>query len=141
MTDRDPLHVRGMATRRRVLGDAHVDRAVANTTDLDAGFQALITRTAWGDLWSRPQLSPRDRSLITLALLAGLGHDEEVAMHIRATANTGATWEEVAEAFLHVAVYAGVPAANRAFKIAKRVYAEMGVAAATPHGKATETPA
>lgn len=131
MTDPDPLLSQGMATRRSVLGDAHVDRAVANTTAFDDRFQALITRTAWGDLWSRPALSHRDRSLITLALLAALGHDEEVAMHIRATAQTGATWAEVSEAFLHVAVYAGVPAANRAFKIAKGVYADMGVETAT----------
>jgi len=117
----------GMATRRSVLGDAHVDRAVAATTPFDEPFQTLITEGAWGSVWSRPQLSKRERSLITLALLAALGHDEEVAMHVRATTNTGASPEDVREALLHVAVYAGVPAANRAFKIAKKTYSEMGV--------------
>lgn len=116
---------KGMKVRRSVLGDAHVERATAAATDFDRDFQAFITEGAWGSVWSRPGLTPRDRSLITLALLAAAGHDEEVAMHLRATANTGATPEEVKEALLHVAVYAGVPYANRAFKIAKRVYAEM----------------
>lgn len=115
----------GMATRRSVLGDAHVDRAEAAKTPFDEDFQRFITEGAWGSVWSRPGLSPRERSLITLALLAAQGHDEEVAMHIRATANTGASAEDVKEALLHVAVYAGVPAANRAFKIAKAEYAKM----------------
>jgi 4-carboxymuconolactone decarboxylase len=118
----------GMKTRRAVLGDAHVDRATAAMTAFDEPFQAFITEGAWGTVWSRPQLTKRERSLITIALLAALGHDEEVAMHIRATANTGASAEEVREALLHVAVYAGVPAANRAFKIVKKTYAEMGEA-------------
>ncbi|HLJ69927.1 MAG TPA: 4-carboxymuconolactone decarboxylase [Roseiarcus sp.] len=115
----------GMKTRRAVLGDAHVDRASAAMTDFDEPFQTFITEGAWGAVWSRPQLAKRERSLITIALLAALGHDEEVAMHVRATANTGASPEDVREALLHVAVYAGVPAANRAFKIVKRTYAEM----------------
>jgi 4-carboxymuconolactone decarboxylase len=110
----------GMETRRAVLGDAHVDRAEAAKTQFDADFQRFITEGAWGSVWSRPGLSQRERSLITIALLAALGHDEEVAMHVRATANTGATPDDVKEVLLHVAVYAGVPAANRAFKIAKR---------------------
>ena len=110
----------GMETRRSVLGDAHVDRAEAAKTEFDADFQRFITEGAWGSVWSRPGLTKRERSLITIALLAALGHDEEVAMHVRATANTGATAEDIKEALLHVAVYAGVPAANRAFKIAKR---------------------
>ena len=110
----------GMATRRGVLGDAHVDRAEAGKTAFDADFQRFITEGAWGSVWSRPGLSKRERSLITLALLAALGHDEEVAMHVRATANTGASANDIKEALLHVAVYAGVPAANRAFKIAKK---------------------
>ena len=114
----------GMATRRSVLGNAHVDRASAAMTEFDRPFQTFITEGAWGSVWSRPQLTRRERSLITIALLAALGHDEEVAMHVRATANTGATPEDVRDALLHVAVYAGVPAANRAFKIAKLVYAE-----------------
>jgi 4-carboxymuconolactone decarboxylase len=115
----------GMATRRSVLGDAHVDRASAATTPFDEPFQTFITEGAWGSVWSRPHLSKRERSIVTLALLAALGHDEEVAMHTRATINTGATPEDVREALLHVAVYAGAPAANQAFKIVKRTYAEM----------------
>jgi 4-carboxymuconolactone decarboxylase len=110
----------GMETRRAVLGDAHVDRAEAAKTAFDTDFQAFITEGAWGSVWSRPGLTRRERSLITIALLAALGHDEEVAMHVRATANTGATAEDIKEALLHVAVYAGVPAANRAFRIAKK---------------------
>ncbi|RYE84080.1 MAG: 4-carboxymuconolactone decarboxylase [Hyphomicrobiales bacterium] len=114
------LYDRGMATRRAVLGDSHVDGATARMTAFDDDFQAFITEGAWGSVWSRPGLSKRERSLVTVALLAALGHDEELAMHIRATANTGATAEDIKEALLHVAVYAGVPAANRAFKVAKQ---------------------
>lgn len=117
----------GMKTRRTVLGDAHVDRAEAGKTAFDAPFQEMITKSAWGTVWSGDGLAKRDRSLITLALLAAGGHWDEVAMHIRATANTGATPDEVREAFMHVAIYAGVPAANHALKIAKQTYAEMGV--------------
>ncbi len=127
MTASDPNGERfelGMATRRSVLGDAHVDRATAAMTAFDQPFQTFITEGAWGTVWSGSQLTKRERSLITIALLAALGHDEEVAMHVRATANTGATPEDVREALFHVAVYAGVPAANRAFKIARTVYAE-----------------
>jgi 4-carboxymuconolactone decarboxylase len=115
----------GMATRRLVLGGAHVDRATAAMTEFDEPFQTFITEGAWGSVWSRPQLTHRERSLVTIALLAALGHDEEVALHTRATANTGATPEDVREALLHVAVYAGVPAANHAFKIVKKAYAEI----------------
>ena len=114
----------GRATRTAVLGEAHVARAEAATTDFDRVFQDFITEGAWGSVWARPALSRRDRSLITIALLAALGHDEEVAMHVRASANTGASAEEIREALLHVAVYAGVPAANRAFKIAKKALNE-----------------
>lgn len=117
----------GMRTRRAVLGSAHVDRAEAAKTAFDAPFQDFITEGAWGSVWSRPGLTKRERSLITLALLAALGHWEEVAMHVRATANTGASPEDVREAMLHVAVYAGVPAANQALKVAREAYAEMGV--------------
>lgn len=116
---------RGMAVRRAVLGDAHVDRVEAARTPLDEPFQRLITEGAWGSVWARDALSRRDRSLITLALLAAQGMDEEVAMHVRATARTGATREEVMEAMLHVAIYAGVPKANHAIKIVKRAFAEM----------------
>lgn len=115
----------GLAVRRSVLGDSHVDRAELASTDFDRPFQQLITEAAWGTVWSRPGWSKRERSIVTLALLAALGHDEEVAMHVRATANTGATREDIVEAFLHVAIYAGVPAANRAFRIAKEVFAGM----------------
>jgi 4-carboxymuconolactone decarboxylase len=120
-------HDAGTATRRAVLGDAHVDRAEAATSDFDAPFQAFITEGAWGSVWSRPDLSRRERSLITLALLAALGNHEEVAMHVRATANTGASPGDVREAMLHVAVYAGVPRANHALKVIKETYREMGV--------------
>lgn len=115
----------GMETRRRVLGDDHVDRAIERTTPLDSPFQELITKAAWGGVWSREGLTLRERSMITIALLASLGHDEEVAMHIRATRNTGATIEDVTETLLHVAIYAGVPAANRAFGIAREVFSEL----------------
>lgn len=120
-----PKHVQGMKTRRAVLGDAHVDRAERLKSDFDAPFQELITEAAWGQVWSGAALSPRERSMITIALLAALGQDDEVAMHVRATANTGATKEDVREALMHVAIYAGVPAANHAIKIVKQVYAEM----------------
>ena len=115
----------GMATRRAVLGDAHVDRAEANKSAFDEPFQDLITEAAWGSVWSRSDLSRRERSMITIALLAALGHDNEVAMHVRATANTGASADDIRAALLHVAIYAGVPAANRAIAIAKRTLAEM----------------
>ncbi len=119
-------HAEGMATRRSVLGDAHVDRAEAAKTAFDAPFQELITEAAWGHVWSRPDWTKRERSMVTIALLAALGQDEEVAMHVRATANTGASPEDIREALLHVAIYAGVPAANHAFKIVKKTYEEMG---------------
>jgi 4-carboxymuconolactone decarboxylase len=114
-----------METRRAVLGDAHVDGAEAKQTDFDAPFQALITEGAWGSVWSRPYWDKRQRSIVTIALLAALGHDEELAMHVRATRNTGATEEDLREAMMHVAIYAGVPAANRAIKIIKECFAEQ----------------
>mgnify|MGYP001954494288 CR=1 FL=1 len=115
----------GMQTRRSVLGDAHVDRAEAAKTEFDEPFQAFITEGAWGSVWSRDGLSGRERSLITLSLLAALGHWDEVAMHVRATANTGASPEDVREAMLHVAVYAGVPRANHALKLARQTFTQM----------------
>jgi 4-carboxymuconolactone decarboxylase len=115
----------GMQVRRSVLGDAHVDRAEAAKTAFDQDFQRFITEGAWGSVWTRPGISKRERSMITIALLAALGHDEELAMHVRATANTGASAEDIKEALLHVAVYAGVPAANRAIKIAKAALADI----------------
>lgn len=116
---------KGLAVRRSVLGDRHVDRAEIAATDFDQPFQELITEAAWGTVWARPGFTKRERSIVTLALLAALAHDEEIAMHVRATANTGASRDDICEAFLHVAIYAGVPAANRAFKIAKEVFSEM----------------
>ncbi|HJU51451.1 MAG TPA: 4-carboxymuconolactone decarboxylase [Acidimicrobiia bacterium] len=111
----------GMETRRQVLGEDYVDQAMARTTDLDADFQKWITETAWAGVWARPGLERKVKSLITIALLAALGHTE-LEVHLRAAANTGATPAEVAEALMHVAVYAGVPAANHAFGVAKSVY-------------------
>ncbi len=115
----------GMKTRRRVLGDAHVDRAEANKTAFDEPFQTLITESAWGTVWTSEGISLRERSMITLALLAALGNFEEIPMHIHATARTGASKQDVLEAFQHVAIYAGVPRANHALKLAKQTYAEM----------------
>lgn len=117
----------GEQTRRTVLGDAHVDRAQAAADAFDAPFQELITEGAWGGVWSRPDLSLRERSLLTIALLAALGHWDEFAMHVRATRNTGASPGDVREALLHVAVYAGAPAANHALRVARRAFAEIGV--------------
>lgn len=116
----------GDAIRRAVLGDAHVDRASAGVTDLDAAFQTLITEGAWGTVWASPGLAARDRSMLTLALLAATGNFEEIPMHVRATRRTGASVEDIREAFQHVAIYAGVPRANHALKLAKAVLAEMG---------------
>jgi len=118
-------HQMGMDIRRRVLGDAHVDRAEAAKTGFDTPFQEMITEAAWGHVWSRDTLSLRERSLITIALLAAQGHYDEVDMHVRACENTGATREDIAEVMLHVAIYAGVPAANHAIKIVKRAYEDL----------------
>jgi 4-carboxymuconolactone decarboxylase len=118
-------HSQGMETRRSVLGSAHVDRAEAAKTPFDAPFQDLITEAAWGHVWSRQTITKRERSMITLALLAGLGNFDEVAMHTRATVNTGASRDDIMEAMLHVAIYAGVPRANHAIKIIKQVFEEM----------------
>ncbi|MDJ0993484.1 MAG: 4-carboxymuconolactone decarboxylase [Dinoroseobacter sp.] len=122
MTDR---HEKGMAVRREVLGDAHVDRAEAGTTDLDAAFQDLITEGAWGTVWASDAITRRERSMLTVALLAATGNFEEIPMHIRATSRTGATSQDIAEALQHVAIYAGVPKANHALKLAKATFAEM----------------
>src|SRR5204862_5070428 len=122
MTD-DPYEA-GMRVRREVLGDAHVDRAIENTTDLTAPFQDFITRSAWGSVWTRDGLDRRTRSCITLAVLTALGRENEIAMHVRAARRNGLTPEEIGEVLLHTAVYAGVPAANRAFAIAQDVLEE-----------------
>ena len=115
----------GMKTRREVLGDSHVDRAEAAKSELDLPFQTLITEGAWGNVWSSDAISRRERSMLTLALLAATGNFDEIPMHIRATARTGASKQDVMEAFQHVAIYAGVPKANHAIKLAKQTYTEM----------------
>jgi 4-carboxymuconolactone decarboxylase len=117
----------GMTVRRAVLGDEHVDRAMATATSFTEPFQDFITRYAWGDIWSRPGLSRAERSMITLAMLAALQHENELAMHIRAALRNGLSPEQIQEVLLQVAVYAGVPAANRAFAAAQRVLSEVGV--------------
>ena len=127
----DDAFARGLAVRKAILGDEHVARAQANTTALDDDFQRFITEVAWGSVWSRPGLDRRSRHLITLAMLAALDKHDELAMHIAATARTGVTTEELKEVLLQVAIYAGVPSANAAFAIAKRVLG--GGAAAEPN--------
>jgi len=114
----------GMRVRREVLGDEHVDAAIARTDDFTRDFQELITRYAWGEVWSRPGLDRRTRSAITLTALVALGHDHELAMHVRAALRNGLTPDEIKEVLLQTAVYCGVPAANRAFAIAQEVLAE-----------------
>ena len=120
----DELFERGLTTRKAVLGEDHVSRAMANTSSLDADFQRLITETAWGSVWSRPGLDVRTRHLITLAVLAALDNHDELSMHVEATRRTGVTAEELTEVFLQVAIYAGMPSANAAFKVAKHVLGE-----------------
>jgi 4-carboxymuconolactone decarboxylase len=116
---------RGMKVRREVLGDAHVDRAAQTTTPFDAPFQSLIAEAAWGTVWASPAISRRERSMLTLAILAAMGNFDEIPMHVRACRNTGASASDIMEAFQHVAIYAGVPRANHAIKLAKQVLAEM----------------
>ena len=124
MDDRE-RHAKGMEVRRAVLGDAHVDRSIANRTDFNGEFQDLITRYAWGEIWTRPGLPRHTRSLITLALMIALHHDEEFRMHVRAAFNNGVTKDEIKEVILQCAIYAGVPAANAAFRMAEEVFAQM----------------
>ncbi|RNC91625.1 MAG: 4-carboxymuconolactone decarboxylase [Allomuricauda sp.] len=112
---------RGMKTRRSVLGDAHVDSAEANKTEFDKDFQDYIVNSAWNGIWSRPELTKRERSMLTIAVLATLGHDEELAMHIRASKNTGCSTQDIKEVLLHIGVYAGVPVSNNAIKVAKQI--------------------
>ena len=121
----DDRFKKGMKVRKSVLGEVHVERAEANKTEFDADFQRFITETAWGSVWVRPGLETKTRQLLTIAMLAALGKHEELALHVRATRNTGVSRNEVKEVLMQVAVYAGVPAANSAFAVAKRVYAEM----------------
>lgn len=117
-------HERGMKVRRAVLGDEHVDRAVAGTTDFTTDFQDLITRYAWGEIWTRPGLDRRTRSCITLTALVAGGHEQELAMHVRAALRNGLTPDEIKEVLLQTAIYCGVPAANSAFAVAQEVLAE-----------------
>lgn len=126
----------GMKTRREVLGNEHVERAQARTTEFDADFQRFITETAWGSVWARPDLDRRTRSLVTIAILAALGR-EELALHLCASRNCGVDPQEIAEVLLHVAVYAGVPAANSAFAMAKKEFEQS--APATNEGKPMNT--
>lgn len=123
LTD-DERHAQGMTVRRAVLGDAHVDRAIAATVPLTEDFQDFITRYAWGDIWSRPGLARRERSVAVLTALIALGHHEELAMHVRAARTNGLSEAEIVEVILQSAIYCGVPAANTAFRIAKDALAE-----------------
>jgi 4-carboxymuconolactone decarboxylase len=125
MSEGDGPRDQGMRVRREVLGDSYVDGAIARTTPFSASFQDFITRVVWGDVWSRPELDRRTRSCVTLALLTALGHDHELALHVRAAVRNGVTEREISEVLLHSAVYAGVPAANRAFQVAERALAEL----------------
>jgi 4-carboxymuconolactone decarboxylase len=122
--DDDQRAARGMTVRREVLGDAHVDRAVAGTTSFTADFQDLITRYAWGEVWGRPGLARAERSIVTVTALAVMGKEEELALHVRAALRNGLHPDQIKEVLLQVAIYAGVPAANRAFAVAARVLAE-----------------
>ena len=121
----DELYEEGMAVRREVLGDAHVDRAIERTSEFTAPFQDFITRYAWGTIWAREGLDRRTRSAVTLAVLTALGREHEIAMHVRAALGNGLTPAEIGEVLLHTAVYAGVPVANRAFAIADEVLREQ----------------
>jgi 3-oxoadipate enol-lactonase/4-carboxymuconolactone decarboxylase len=122
----DDRYERGMGVRREVLGDAHVDAALAGGSPLTADFQELITRYAWGEVWARPGLDRRTRSCITLTALVAGGHDHELALHLRAARRNGLSWDEIKEVLLQAAIYCGVPAANSAFAVAQRVQEEEG---------------
>ena len=128
----DSRFERGMRVRREVLGDEHVERAQARQTDFDAGFQRFITEVAWGTLWVGPTLDRRTRSLLTIAILAALGRPEELTLHLRASRTIGVAPEEIAEALMHVAVYAGVPAANSAFALARKVLEQAPADSSAP---------
>jgi 4-carboxymuconolactone decarboxylase len=123
--DERERYEKGLSTRRAVLGDAHVDRAVKTSNDFNREFQDLITRYAWGEIWTRPGLARRERSLITLAMMVALGREEEFRLHLRASFRNGVTREEIREVLLQAAIYCGVPAANSAFRMAQEVFAEM----------------
>jgi len=116
-----PAYRRGKKVREKVLGRQHVERAMSAQTDFDADFQTFITETAWGSVWARPGLDLRTRHLITIGILAALGREQELKLHLSSLENTGTTWQDVREALLHVAIYAGIPAANSAIKVSKQV--------------------
>ena len=126
--DERERYEQGISTRRAVLGDAHVDRAVKTGNDFNREFQDLITRYAWGEIWTRPGLARRERSLITQAMMVALGREEEFRLHLRASFRNGVTREEIREVLLQTAIYCGVPAANSAFRMAQEVFAEMDAA-------------
>ena len=117
----------GMKVRRQVLGDAHVDKAETEKTNFDQPFQEMITEGAWGTLWADETITQRERSMLTLSILAATGNFEEIPMHVRASRNTGASPEDILQAFMHVAVYAGVPKANHAIKLAKKTLSELDI--------------
>ncbi len=121
----DRTYLAGLAMRRRVLGDAYVAGRLKTVSSFDKAFQSLITRYAWGEIWTRPGLPVSTRSMLTIAILAALGHEEELKLHVRATRNTGVTRRQVSEVLLQVAVYAGVPAANAAFRAAKSAFEQV----------------
>ncbi|HWR17683.1 MAG TPA: 4-carboxymuconolactone decarboxylase [Terriglobales bacterium] len=121
--DKDDTYSRGMHVRRAVLGDAHVDRATAQATELDRDFQEFLTKYAWGEIWSREGLPTSTRRLLTLAMLVSLNREEEFRMHVRAALDAGVTTEEIKEVLLHTAIYCGLPAANAAFKAAREIIA------------------
>ncbi len=123
--DETERYDRGMATRRAVLGDAHVDRTLAKRNDFNTDFQELITRYAWGEIWSRPELSRHTRSLLTIAMMVALNRPDEFRLHLRGAFNNGVTQDEIKEVLLHCAIYAGVPAANSAYHMAEEVFAQM----------------
>ncbi len=123
--DEDQRHENGMALRRAVLGDKHVDRAQANLNEFNEEFQNLITRYAWGEIWTRPGLPRHTRSLMTICMMVALNREEELKLHLRAASNNGVSREQVKEALLQTAIYCGVPAANSAFALAQKVFAEI----------------
>jgi 4-carboxymuconolactone decarboxylase len=128
--DEQDRHANGMAVRRAVLGDAHVDRAQAKRTALTNEFQDLITRYAWGEIWTRPGLPRHTRSLMTISMMVALNREEELKLHLRAASNNGVTRDEIKEALMQAAIYCGVPAANSAFAMAQEVFAQMDAEAA-----------
>ena len=123
--DETERYDRGMAVRRAVLGDAHVDRTLAKRNEFNTDFQELITRYAWGEIWSRPELSRHTRSLLTMAMMVALNRPDEFRLHLRGAFNNGVTQDEIKEVLLHCAIYAGVPAANSAYHMAEEVFAQM----------------